>query len=75
MKKIRLTNEKVENFKGIASGNFAFNGENTEIVADVMQGKTSVKQAFLWALGRAKRLPFAPAVRSTAPMEAAWPMQ
>ena len=51
MKKIRLTNEKVENFKGIASGNFAFNGENTEIVADVMQGKTSVKQAFLWALG------------------------
>ena len=51
MKTIRLINEKLQNFKGIASGNFAFNGENTEIVADVMQGKSSVKQAFLWTLG------------------------
>jgi hypothetical protein len=51
MKEIRLINEKLTNFKGIASGNFAFSGENTEIVADVMQGKTSVKQAWLWCLG------------------------
>lgn len=51
MKEIRLIKEKVENFKGIASGNFAFNGENTEIVADVMQGKSTIKDAYLWCLG------------------------
>lgn len=51
MKEIKLINEKLQNFKGIASGNFAFNGENTEIVADVMQGKTTLRHAFLWALG------------------------
>ena len=51
MKTIRLINEKLCNFKGIASGNFAFNGENTEIVADVMQGKSTIKDAYLWCLG------------------------
>ena len=51
MKIIRLINEKLTNFKGIASGNFAFNGENTEIVADVMQGKSTIKDAYLWCLG------------------------
>ena len=51
MKEIRLINEKLCNFKGIASGNFAFNGENTEIVADVMQGKSTIKDAYLWCLG------------------------
>ena len=51
MKEIRLINEKLTNFKGIASGNFAFNGENTEIVADVMQGKSTIKDAYLWCLG------------------------
>ena len=51
MKSIRLINEKLCNFKGIASGNFAFNGENTEIVADVMQGKSTIKDAYLWCLG------------------------
>ena len=51
MKEIRLINEKLQNFKGIASGNFAFNGENTEIVADVMQGKSTIKDAYLWCLG------------------------
>lgn len=51
MKIIRLIKEKVENFKGIASGKFAFNGENTEIVADVMQGKSTIKDAYLWCLG------------------------
>lgn len=50
MKEIRLINEKLTNFKGIASGNFAFNGENTEIVADVMQGKSTIKDAYLWCL-------------------------
>ena len=51
MKFIRLIKEKLQNFKGIASGNFAFNGENTEIVGDVMQGKTTLRHAFLWTLG------------------------
>ena len=51
MKEIRLINEKLTNFKGIASGSFAFNGENTEIVADVMQGKSTIKDAYLWCLG------------------------
>lgn len=51
MKTIRLINEKLTNFKGIASSNFAFNGENTEIVADVMQGKSTIKDAYLWCLG------------------------
>lgn len=51
MKEIRLINEKLTNFKGIASSNFAFNGENTEIVADVMQGKSTIKDAYLWCLG------------------------
>lgn len=51
MKTIRLINEKLQNFKGIASGNFAFNGENTEVVADVMQGKSTIKDAYLWCLG------------------------
>ena len=51
MKSIRLINEKLTNFKGIASGNFAFNGENKEIVADVMQGKSTIKDAYLWCLG------------------------
>lgn len=51
MKTIRLIKEQLSNFKGIASGNFAFNGENTEIVADVMQGKSTIKDAYLWCLG------------------------
>lgn len=51
MKSIRLIKEQLQNFKGIASGNFAFNGENTEIVADVMQGKSTIKDAYLWCLG------------------------
>lgn len=51
MKSIRLINENLTNFKGIASGKFAFNGENTEIVADVMQGKSTIKDAYLWCLG------------------------
>ena len=51
MKSIRLIKEQLCNFKGIASGNFAFDGENTEIVADVMQGKSTIKDAYLWCLG------------------------
>lgn len=51
MKSIRLIKEQLQNFKGIASGNFAFNGDNTEIVADVMQGKSTIKDAYLWCLG------------------------
>lgn len=51
MKTIKLINEKLQNFKGIASGNFAFNGKNTAIVADVMQGKSTIKDAYLWCLG------------------------
>ena len=51
MKQVRIKVINISNFKGIASGNFAFNGENTEIVADVMQGKSTIKDAYLWCLG------------------------
>lgn len=51
MRTTKLINLQLTNFKGIASGNFAFNGENTEIVADVMQGKSTIKDAYLWCLG------------------------
>lgn len=51
MKTIKLNKISINNFKGIANGIFAFNGKNTEIVADVMQGKTTLKDAYLWALG------------------------
>ena len=51
MKEVRIKVINIKNFKGIASGNFAFNGENTEVVADVMQGKSTIKDAYLWCLG------------------------
>lgn len=51
MKTIKLIKLQVNNFKGIANGTFNFNGENSEIVADVMQGKSTIKDAYLWALG------------------------
>ena len=43
MKQVKIINLQLKNFKGIASGTFAFNGANTEIVADVMQGKSTIK--------------------------------
>ena len=51
MKTIKLVKMTIENFKGIAKGAFAFDEKKTEITADVMQGKTSLKEAFLFALG------------------------
>lgn len=48
---VKLNYIKIENFKGIKSGEFRFDGENTEIKADVMQGKTTIKQAYLWTFG------------------------
>lgn len=51
MKQVRINKIIINSFKGIASGDFAFNGENTEIVADVMQGKSTIKDAYLWCLG------------------------
>ena len=51
MKTTKLIKLHINNFKGIANGNFVFNGENTEIVADVMQGKSTIKDAYLWCLG------------------------
>lgn len=51
MKRTRIKKIIINSFKGIANGNFAFNGENTEIVADVMQGKSTIKDAYLWCLG------------------------
>lgn len=51
MKQVRINKIIINSFKGIASGNFAFNGGNTEIVADVMQGKSTIKDAYLWCLG------------------------
>ena len=51
MKTIKLLKLQIENFKGISNGTFAFNGENTEIVADIMQGKSTIKDAYLWCFG------------------------
>lgn len=51
MKTTHLIDLKISNFKGIANGTFVFNGGTTEIVADVMQGKTTLRHAFLWAFG------------------------
>ena len=47
----KLLKLRLNNFKGIASGEFNFNGQNAEIVADVMQGKSTIKDAYLWCLG------------------------
>lgn len=51
MKTTKLLQLQIQNFKGIANGIFDFNGKNTEIVADIMQGKSTLKQAYLWCLG------------------------
>ena len=51
MKHTRIISISISSFKGIANGTFNFNGENTEIVADVMQGKSTIKDAYLWCLG------------------------
>ena len=51
MKNCKIKTININSFKGIANGNFTFNGENTEIVADVMQGKSTIKDAYLWCLG------------------------
>lgn len=51
MKHTHINKIFIQNFKGIANGTFVFNGENTEIVADVMQGKSTTKDAYLWCLG------------------------
>lgn len=51
MKESKILEIKIQNFKGIANGTFNFNGENAEIVADVMQGKSTIKDAYLWTLG------------------------
>jgi hypothetical protein len=50
MKKTTLNSIIIKNFKGIASYSFDF-CERTEIVADVMQGKSSIKDAYFFALG------------------------
>ena len=51
MKHTHINKIFIQNFKGIANGTFVFNGENTEIVADVMQGKSTIRDAYLWCLG------------------------
>ena len=50
MKTIKLKELTIANFKGIASGSWKFE-QNTDIVADVMQGKSTIKLAYLFALG------------------------
>ena len=50
MKTVKLNKIKIQNFKGIASYEQKFNG-NTDITADVMQGKSTIKEAYLFALG------------------------
>lgn len=51
MKKIELKSIAIKNFKGIASFITKFNNGKNEIYADVMQGKSSIKDAYLFALG------------------------
>lgn len=50
MKKIVLKKMKIENFKNIALADIDF-VDITNIVADVQQGKTSIKEAYIWAMG------------------------
>lgn len=50
MKQVKLNRITIQNFKGIANGEFNFNG-NTDITTDVMQGKTSIKEAYLFCFG------------------------
>lgn len=51
MKTIKIKGINIVNFKGIASAEFDFYGGNVEIIADVMQGKSTIKDAYFWALG------------------------
>ncbi len=50
MKNVELNKITIQNFKGIASYEQEFNG-NTDITADVKQGKSTIKEAYLFALG------------------------
>ena len=47
---IRLNKISIRNFKGIKELDIDFNGKNTNIYGDNATGKTSVFDAFLWAL-------------------------
>ena len=49
MKKIHLQKMEIENFKGIRSFSIEL-GDNTHIVGDNSTGKTSLLDAYLWAL-------------------------
>ena len=51
MKTTKLDKMNIKNFKGIETGLFHFGCKNTEIVADVMQGKSTIKDAYFWCLG------------------------
>ena len=51
MKSCKIKTININSFKGIANGTFVFNGQNAEIIADVMQGKSTIKDAYLWCLG------------------------
>ena len=50
MKTTRLNYITIKNFKGIASYDYRF-ADKTEIIADVMQGKSTIKDAYFFALG------------------------
>ena len=47
---IRLNKISIRNFKGIKELDIDFNGKNTNIYGDNATGKTSIFDAFLWAL-------------------------
>ncbi|MBO5143575.1 MAG: hypothetical protein J6C46_11415 [Clostridia bacterium] len=47
---IRLNKISIRNFKGIKELDINFNGKNTNIYGDNATGKTSIFDAFLWAL-------------------------
>lgn len=50
MKTTKLNYISIKNFKGVASYDYRF-ADKTEIVADVMQGKSTIKDAYFFALG------------------------
>lgn len=50
MRTVVLKNISLENFKGIASGQFSFNDKVNQIKAQNGEGKTSIKNAFEWVL-------------------------
>lgn len=50
MKKIKLLNMKIRNFKGFKEFELKVDGQNTNVTGDNATGKTTLYDAFLWCL-------------------------